>query len=54
MIITEFKSVIIISTNLFDTEEFSISECYDIGLISFLVEEIMWGSFELMGFQVEN
>jgi len=48
MIITEFESIIVVSSELFNAEIFSISEGDDVGLISLLVEEIVWGSSELM------
>ena len=50
MIVTQFESVIIVSSNLFDTKVFSVCECYDLRLISLFIKEVMFCSFKLVGF----
>lgn len=52
--ITELVSIVIVSADFSDTQIFGLGESFDIGLISFFVEEIKWSSAEFVSFKVQN
>ena len=54
MIVAELESIVVVSSDFLNTKELGLGESYDVRLIGFLVEEVMFGSSELVGFKVKN
>lgn len=54
IVVSQLKSVVIVSTNFLDTEVLSVSESNNVWLVGFFVEEVLGCSSEFVGFQVQN